>query len=237
MATNYNPSVVTDGLVFALDAANPKSYPGSGTTWYDIIGNRNGSFEGATYSSNDLGSVVLDGSNDYVQIPYDSYWDSNVFGTATNFTLESWCKPAEFVNWDTIVMKWNPSLGGWYSSHQGASIWTNANGFQAVFASGIASNPGGSHLVLSYSTSTIKWYHVCFTGDGTNLILYVDGVQRAFNYVSNRTTSVTTTTHGPTFGRRQYLQGSLSSYKFYTRGLTAAEVKQNFEATRGRFGI
>jgi hypothetical protein len=239
MGTYYNPRIVTDGLVLALDAGNAKSYPGSGTTWTDLSGKGyNGTLtDGPTFSSADGGSIVLDGVNDFVQIPYDSYWDSNVFGTATVFSIECWYKPDVFRDWDTVVMKWNPALGGWYSAPEGASIWSNLAGFQAVFASGVASNPAGSNVILSYSTATLKWYHLCFTGDGVNLRLYVDGIQRSTELVSSRTVAVTTSNNGPTFGRRQFMLGKLSNSRFYTRALNESEIRQNFNATRGRYGI
>lgn len=83
------PHIVTDGLVLALDAANPTSYPGSGTTWRDLSGNNNsGSLvNGPTFNSVNGGSIVFDGSNDYVNIPYAG-------NTSNSFTF-------------TIVMKCN----------------------------------------------------------------------------------------------------------------------------------
>ena len=52
MAFNYSPKIVTDGLVFAVDAANKKSYPGSGTTWTDLAGSNNGTLtNGPTFDS------------------------------------------------------------------------------------------------------------------------------------------------------------------------------------------
>ena len=70
MTTSYSPLIVTDGLVMYLDAANPKSYPGTGTTWTDISrNNNNGTLtNGPTFSSANLGSIVFDGSNDAIQL-------------------------------------------------------------------------------------------------------------------------------------------------------------------------
>jgi len=67
MATKYSPKIVTDGLVLSLDAANNKSYPGSGTTWSDLSGNGNtGTLtNGPTFSNTNLGSIVFDGVDDY----------------------------------------------------------------------------------------------------------------------------------------------------------------------------
>ena len=87
MGLAHSPRIVTDELVLALDAGNTKSYPGSGTTWTDLIGSNNGTLtNGPTYSSDDGGSIVFDGSNDYVQLSASS--DLN-FGTG-NFTIEGW---------------------------------------------------------------------------------------------------------------------------------------------------
>ena len=74
MATKYSPKMVTDGLVLSLDAANTKSYPRSGTTWTDLSGNSNtGTLtNGPTFNAGNLGSIVFDGTNDYVGIPYNS---------------------------------------------------------------------------------------------------------------------------------------------------------------------
>ena len=70
MATSYSPSIVTDGLVLALDAANSLSYPGTGTTLYDLSGNNyNFTLQGnAAYSAEGKGSIYLDGSADGIQL-------------------------------------------------------------------------------------------------------------------------------------------------------------------------
>lgn len=64
------PNIVTDGLVLYLDAANTKSYPGSGTTWNDLSGNGNNGtlINGYIFNSIGNGNLVFDGSNDYVNI-------------------------------------------------------------------------------------------------------------------------------------------------------------------------
>ena len=68
MSTRYNPSIVRDGLVLYFDAANTKSYPGSGTTWYDLSGNeRHGTLiNEPTFQSHNLGCFQFDGTNDRV---------------------------------------------------------------------------------------------------------------------------------------------------------------------------
>jgi hypothetical protein len=90
MSIGYGPRVVTDGLVLALDAADTNSYPGSGTTWNDLSGNGNtGTLtNGPTYSSDNGGSIVFDGTNDYVPLV-------NNLGDPQQFTIEFWAYPTE----------------------------------------------------------------------------------------------------------------------------------------------
>ena len=87
MATNYNPSIVTEGLVLCLDGANVKSYPGSGTTWTDISGEgHDGTLtNGPTFSSNYGGNIVLDGSNDFVTGVHNSE-----LNLRNDVTVECW---------------------------------------------------------------------------------------------------------------------------------------------------
>jgi hypothetical protein len=86
---SYQGKIVTDGLVLNLDAGNRKSYPGSGTIWYDRAGTNNGTLtNGPTYSSSNGGSIVFDGTNDYSETTNPS----NVHNQ--NFTLSVWVNPA-----------------------------------------------------------------------------------------------------------------------------------------------
>jgi hypothetical protein len=232
----YGASIVTDGLVFAIDAGNLVSYPTTGTGIYSLAGSFTASLvNGVGYSPNFGGIFDFDGSDDFIELPFDSYWNSNVFGTATNFTLECWYKPDLFKNWDTVIEKSESS--GWYSRSEGPAIWTDVGSLQGVFASGVDGNPSGSVLVLSYATTTLKWYHICFTGDGTTLRLYVDGIERTSAAVSSRTVAVYNGNVGPRLGRRAFMDGQLGPTRFYTRGLSGQEVTQNFNAQRPRFGI
>jgi len=76
MGAAAGPDIVEDGLVLCLDAANPKSYPGSGNTWTDLRGNGNDGtlVNGVGYDSANNGSMVFDGVDDSIQ-------SSNLAGT------------------------------------------------------------------------------------------------------------------------------------------------------------
>jgi len=90
MAQHYGPNIVTDGLVLCLDPADKNSYPGSGTTWYDLSGNGNHGtlVNGPGFSTESGGSITYDGNNDYVTVP-----DSSDFAMGiTPFAMEQWLK-------------------------------------------------------------------------------------------------------------------------------------------------
>jgi hypothetical protein len=90
MGTQGGPGIVTDGLVLSLDAANKKSYPGSGTAWTDLSGaGKSGTLtNGPVFSSDNVGIIDFDGSNDYIQLQSDGT------GTFNNqiFSLGMWFK-------------------------------------------------------------------------------------------------------------------------------------------------
>ena len=83
MAINYSPKIIRDGLVLCLDAANPKSYPGTGTAWTDLSGSGNNGtlVNGPVYSSANGGSIDFDGSNDYSSL------SSNIIPATGAFTV------------------------------------------------------------------------------------------------------------------------------------------------------
>ena len=70
MGLSHSPRIVTDGLVFCVDAGDKMSYPGAGTTWTDLSKNRNNGtlINGPTFDSANGGSISLDGSNDYISV-------------------------------------------------------------------------------------------------------------------------------------------------------------------------
>lgn len=232
--------IVTDGLVFVLDAANHNSYPGSGTTWYDLSGNGYDSIlaNSPTFDKTNSGRVILDGIDAHAYIPYSSYWDNNVFGNATNFTISCWVKCNNFYNWTSVIHKSN---GGYYSQSEGASIWVNVSGFQGVFGNGISGNSGDWGKILSYSTSnTTDWFNLTFTGDGTTLRFYVNGTQEVSTSQSSRTAGLNITTNPVRFGRRYSssdFNGNIANVKLYTRALSATEISQNYNSLKSRFNL
>jgi len=233
----YKGNIITSGLAFALDAGNLSSYESGDTTTYSLPNSYSGSIlNGVTHNSN--GWWDFDGTNDKIELSDTSYWNDNVFGNATNFTIMCWTKCDNFYNWSSMIHKDN---GGYYSESEGASLWVNASGFQAVFGNGVPGNSGNWGNIISYSTSnTTDWFHLAFTGDGSTLKFYVNNVLVSSQGQSNRSAGKNITDNPVRLGVRAgsaYYNGKIALPLFYTRSLTADEVAQNFEAQRARFGL
>ena len=93
MGLSHSPKIVTNGLVMCLDAGNTKSYPGSGTTWFNLCGSVNGTLvNGPTFSSVNGGVIVLDGVNDYINTLSNSQYNY------TTITISGWIKIPNYLN-------------------------------------------------------------------------------------------------------------------------------------------
>ena len=225
MATNYNPAIVTDGLVLCLDGANVKSYTGSGTTWKDISGEgHDGTLtNGPTFSSNYGGNIVFDGSNDFVTGVHNSE-----LNLRNDVTVECWFRrTGGRSDWVRIMGK-----GG--SSNRTYGLWYHVNSNYFLYQ-----RYGGSNMnnLLSKSVVLNTWYHMVGTSSGSAHTLYVNGVNMG-------TVSLSSTFHSTTdpykvgYGNVHSTHiGNVSNCRIYNRGLSEAEVKQNYNAHKGRFGL
>jgi hypothetical protein len=227
MGVAYNSgSIITNGLVLCLDAANSKSYPGSGTTWTDLSGNGNiGELVNSpTYNSSNLGYFQFV-TNDYARIPNNTALDTQTP------TVEVWVK--------TNATSQN---GFWFEK---GTVNTQYSLFQEGSVIQWRMNIGGiTNLSTTTATymDTSNWYQVVGTYTSGTRRLYINGVQ-----VNSDTRSGTIATNsggmsigvygGFSGGRGYYYNGNLSLCRIYNRALTAQEIQQNFNATRSRFSI
>jgi hypothetical protein len=260
MATFYSPKVVTDGLVLALDAANIKSFPGSGTTWNDLSGNGvNGSLvNGVTFTGGNTSSINLDGINDYVQHPSNLTTLNNISGS-NEFTCSSWFKLNAYASGSSalymgILMKggYNPSWG--ISLEQDTpvnGVFTRARFYYGVRNLSLSVNTPGYGNPAVFSTQTVQlntWYKVdfahTFTGTTHTFNFYINGQLHQNNAYTNQyypvsfqNTQNVFVGFSPLGGNYVAMNCSLANYSIYTRALSAQEIQQNFNATRSRFGV
>jgi hypothetical protein len=218
---------VRDNLILNLDAGDLASYPGSGTTWFDLSGNSlNGTLtNGPTFSFSDSSSsIVFDRSNDYVTIS-----DNSLLNNFTNMTLEVIVRYTTTNN-QIFAQKWNYTLGS-----DGYTLEI----FNSVIVAACYS-AGANYLSVSTSGYPINnTYHIILTLSGSTQTLYINGVSVATNS-SGSVPNISGTNF--TIGSRSnlagsYFGGNVYLTKFYNRALSAAEILQNFNFYRTRYGI
>jgi hypothetical protein len=223
MATNYSPTIVTDGMQLCLDAANSKSYPGSGTTWYDLSGNN---YDATLVSAPTVTArgVELNGSNQYITLAHGG----NLSFSSGDFTVSVWCNYNGGTGYGGIITNDASSDNAWKIFKDGSLAYFKAR--------------SGSTIV-NFPAYTLNTFH-CYTYTRTASLLqvYFDGVAGA----SAATPASPTSYNNIAFGSYRYADALILYYlnnqtigatTLYNRALSAAEIKQNFEAHKSRYGL
>jgi hypothetical protein len=230
IVNNAYPSIVTDGLVLNVDAGFIPSYPTTGSTWYDLSGNGNNgsSINGARLDNDNLGSISFDGVNETVNIsgPASRYFP------ILNFTLECTFKTTQ------------TTRNGLFSLSYGIILRQN-NGILQLRLDNGGSIPTFSPPISSPNVNNGSWYTVNIVVNGGNnatIDFYING-----EHYGQRSTSWSGSTRWPTnsvgLGRdnndtsASRYNGNIARFQIYNRALTAEEIFQNYNATKGRYGI
>lgn len=216
MGLAHSPRVVRDGLALYLDAANPKSYPASGTTWKDISGSGNDGtlVNGVGFDSANNGSMVFDGGNDKVEL------GGILSQEFSQITFSFICKYQGYTRFPRIIAK----------NHDTWTIFFDSDNTVACFAAGV-------QLRNQIDIELDKWFFGCFVYTGSELRGYINST-----FVAKEDGSGTISPNsGPvTIGsstQARYFDGNISNVQVYDRALSEAEIKQNFNALRGRYGV
>jgi len=223
MSLFHNPSIVTNGMILNVDAANVRSYSGSGTNWFDLSGQNNTGVltNGPTYSSANGGYIALDGVNDCVLINSNASIMSN-----STYTKLAWCYFTSFGTGNNII--------------SGGNLGTNHALFLAQTNIVYAGHNGSWFTVQSTSTLSLNtWYYIGVTfSSATGWIIYING---SASGTSANTTQFTAGQGEILLGAygtgTNVLTGRIANASVYNRVLSAAEVSQNFNALRARFGV
>ena len=227
MGVNYNPKIVTDGLVLCYDAANNRSYPKTGTTWIDLAGSNDGTLtNGPTFDTTNGGSIVFDGTNDRIAIPIASLPAPN---NSDNFTYEAVVK-FDSLGWRTIFSQDAGSGTG--------RIFLGVHGTNSklvTFITGSVKQPDFSAV----STATI--YHVALKMSQAPLEAEATisiGLNGVWDVVSGDAFSYTGTGDinigcEPGAGGG-FLDGNILAARIYNRPLDDKELFQNYRTIKGR---
>jgi hypothetical protein len=226
LAINYNPKIITDNLVLCLDAANPKSYPGSGTTWTDLSGRGNTGtlVNGVGYVGTNGGALSFDGVNDYVNCGNNSS-----LSFTNKLTIQIWCSLNVYSEYSNPLMK--TTNNNW---NDGYGFYVEANRFYFYI-----NLWDGAHRV-SVSKTTFPLTNFVGTYDGANLKLYENGIlqQTGSSYASNVSNSATALLIGRgALNDPYYWNGRIPQVSIYNRALSASEITQNYNATKSRYGL
>lgn len=230
--------IITSNLFLQLDASNSSSYPGSGSTWFDLTGNNNNAtINGATYTETDGGIFDLNGSSNNIQIPHVS---SLSLSPSTQKTIQVWVKFDALPGLNQQIpvfgklsnsFAFDGYWGGLFSNGGVVRCVTNGTGIQRI-----------SNSTLTVTTDT--WYLFTF-------ISQITSTANTTKVYINETEYITTA-HG-TDGYNEsnplylgwigsgvgalYLNGKIGACYFYTKGLSVAEISQNYNATKTRYGL
>lgn len=242
MGTFYNPKIITDGLVLYLDAANKRSYPGTGTTWTDLLRNSNGTLtNGPTFSMDADGAIVFDGANDYVQV-------GSLPGSFSSFTVDVWFYPTSITNYENpIDCNWAYSGNNSYANVGPRLEMNSAGNLAWVYSNSTNNGIYYYQSVISSGMQANKWYHAAITYDGStnSSVTYLYGVNTGLargatggptGFIGN-ITNVNIARGCSACGAERYLTGKVAIVKIFNRSLTSDEIYQNFNAVRGRFGL
>ena len=225
MGFSDGPTIVTSGLVLSLDAADKNSYIGSGTVWRDISGTNNNTLtNGPTFNSNNGGSIVFDGVDDYSTAPNNTLLDNQTI------TMESWNYPASVFQNGFLFEK--GAVNTQYSN------FYNSDGTFYFRTMGLSNQDTTFYAPTYISVNT--WKHiVCTYGAGVKTI-YLNTVQIAqvtgiTGTISTNTTGLYIGAYGP--GSSYFFNGRIAISRVYNRALSSVEVLQNYEAQKSRFGL
>jgi hypothetical protein len=236
MAIFSGPEIPNNGLVLHLDSASTRSYPGSGTTWSDLsgLGNTGTLTNGPTYSSANGGSIVFDGVDDYVTFAYPELLSLNTF------SYGCWYKPTfNLAGFDTLFSRENARHYVGYQDNGQYQIFLRGNLHPT---NGSLESPVGNagivtadvwqftHVNIDWPSSTFSIYH------NGNLAWALTNALLGTSFVNNLSNDATIGSRYAGGTSNKFL-GNLSYFAYYSRVLSVTEIRQNFEATRGRYGI
>ena len=219
MGVSYNSVISRDGLLLHLVAGNSRSYPGTGTTWYDLSGNNNHGtmISGATYSSSNGGIVSFNGVSSYIS--------TNSISFGVTHTFSTWFYQGNIpTNYNVNALFGEPG------SSNTCPIMLNSTDMIYSMSSSGASVPRNYQLN--------KWTYLATVRSGATVFFYSDGVFLGSNPVPNSITTFTL----QKIGARQlisglYAFGRMDDVRAYNRALSPVEILQIFNSTRRRFGV
>jgi hypothetical protein len=246
-------NIVTNGLVFNYDAANASSYSGIGNTAYDVSGSGAtiALTNGPTFSPLNSGSIVFDGTNDYIEAPH-----SSILNISGSITVEVWIYMTSLSNSAdlNLICKYS-NAGG--SSNQSWILFKSTGNYSAFSPNGTAGNnefvwlatsagsTGGAFIGTGEQVLANTWYNVVAIYNSSNekIEIYTNGQLKSSATRTGQTSGVLSTNlrnlqiGGTPLDANRYVQGRIPVARVFNRALTQQEILQNYNALKGRYGL
>lgn len=233
------PAIVSNGLILNLDAANPSSYSGSGSTWSNLItGNSVANFTliSATYTS-DNGGAIRFSSSGYAST-------TNTFGRISSYTIEIWVKMANTTG-PSPTSNYTPCLFSEVYSNASVNMVLAYNWYNAIsptsyqYLAGFYNNGWNTTSTTTNTNDFNNWIHIVATYGGNILNIYKNGAKIASATIVATNTS--TSNGGYYIGHRwdsaDLVYGDYSMVNLYNRALSSSEITTNYNAFKLRFGL
>lgn len=239
MALHHNPRLVTNGLVFLIDAGDNNSYPGSGTTWSDLSGNDLDVALGnsPTFQTNGIGNVTFNGSNQFGDGPA-------ITGIGTEWTVGVWFYPTSVTNYENVLdcnYAYNATTG-----NIGPRLEMNSSGRVDWIWSGDTGNNSAFYYnnILSSGLASSTWHYAALSRTSANTVVsFLDGnISTTVSSTGTPTAAFVNEFANLNLGRgfanggsERYFTGGIAHVHIYNRALTQEELTENYEAQRQRF--
>ena len=234
MGIDVGPIEVVDGLVFHIDAGNTRSYSGSGVTVNALVGIGATLVNGTGFSNSNSGYFSLDGTNDYINVPsgFTNYFKSNDY-----WTVDLWVKLLSQTAGEPVLVSAGPSIGYY-------DLFLEVGDNQIYFAAGRGSSTG---YIQNQNVSSTLGYNL--TAGFFNIVFIKSGASSGSVYVNSINIPMSVSGSGlssmpsinedlriGTFKQSGFeLHGFIPQVQIYNRALSATEIKQNYDATKGRY--
>lgn len=221
MSVFAGPEIVNENLVMYLDAANLRSYPGSGTNWSDLINSKTGILNGPVFDS---GSISFDGINDSNSIA------SLGFSSFIEFSVSVWFYSN--LAQGMALVRASDSSNTFILHYRGAGFYLVGNdaipsgylGWQTVPVANqwiMLTGTWDGNVMKLYQNATKQTNELAFAGGVNGVLANINSIQLGYYFNASQ----------------PWTNGKIASCALYNRALSQSEITQNFNATRGRFGI
>lgn len=218
--------LVTSGLVFNIDAGNPASYPGTGTTWYDLSGN------GYNVTAQNSGDITWN-SNGYFETGATGWWSgaggANIPVGNDSYSMVVWANVSSWISRGMV------SIGGYGSTNQSNAFRTLESGLGQLvhywWANDLESNNNNAGLALN------TWFMAVAQFDGTTREIWANTTQVATDTPAGHNVTSSDIQIAKTYNTEYLNNGKIGQVWIYDRALTSGEIQQNFNAGRSRYGV